>query len=803
MNISYQWLKRFLAVDLDPKRVDELLTDTGLEVEGVHEVESIKGGLRGVVVGEVLTCEQHPNADRLRVTTVNIGEEEPVQIVCGAPNVAAGQKVPVATVGTRLYPGGEELKIKKGKIRGEVSFGMICAEDELGLGNDHDGIMVLDPSLKPGTPCAEVFNIESDFVFEIGLTPNRTDAMGHIGVARDLRAALLVKGEESPELIVPKGTYQTEGNNPVALTIESDMCPSYYGTYFTGVEVKESPDWLKNSLTAIGLTPKNNVVDITNYVLHTFGHPLHAFDAEKLSGQKVIVRQAKEGEKMTTLDDVERELSAHDLVIADERKPVCIAGVLGGADSGVSQATTSVYLEGAYFDAVSVRKTAKRHGINSDASYRYERGVDPNSTAAAHAYAAALICELTGATASVADHQGTTDFPKLEITFSFEKVCKLIGVEMSIESASDILKWLDFEIIGLNGDQWTVKVPTYRVDVTRDVDIAEELLRIYGFNNVEIPSGMRISVAKHDPRPEKIEKSVLDQLTGNGFFEIMNNSLSKGADYETLQSEVSGNLIEMLNPLSQDLNVMRNNMLFGGLTAIGFNQKRQQSNLRFFERGKTYGKGGNGYFETSVIDLFCSGTSNTDHWKADASENDFFYMKGLLEAMLSRFGFNATMTRKDHSLYGEFLSIKVGKTTIGHLGSVHPKVLGHFDVKGTVAHASLHWEQVVQLMISNGTQPFAALPKFPSVRRDLALLVDTATTYAELEETITQTERKLLKNVFLFDVYEGDKLPEGKKSYAIGLTFQDPGKTLNDKAVEKSVGRIVHQLGERLNAQLR
>ena len=374
---------------------------------------------------------------------------------------------------------------------------------------------------------------------------------------------------------------------------------------------------------------------------------------------------------------------------------------------------------------------------------------------------------------------------------------------MSIESASDILKWLDFEIIGLNGDQWTVKVPTYRVDVTRDVDIAEELLRIYGFNNVEIPSGMRISVAKHDPRPEKIEKSVLDQLTGNGFFEIMNNSLSKGADYETLQSEVSGNLIEMLNPLSQDLNVMRNNMLFGGLTAIGFNQKRQQSNLRFFERGKTYGKGGNGYFETSVIDLFCSGTSNTDHWKADASENDFFYMKGLLEAMLSRFGFNATMTRKDHSLYGEFLSVKVGKTTIGHLGSVHPKVLGHFDVKGTVAHASLHWDQVVQLMISNGTQPFEALPKFPSVRRDLALLVDTATTYAELEETITQTERKLLKNVFLFDVYEGDKLPEGKKSYAIGLTFQDPGKTLNDKAVEKSVGRIVHQLGERLNAQLR
>jgi len=803
MNISYQWLKRFLSVDLDPKRVDELLTDTGLEVEGVQEVESVKGGLRGVVVGEVLTCEQHPNADRLRVTTVNIGADEAVQIVCGAPNVTVGQKVPVATVGTVLYPSGEELKIKKGKIRGEVSLGMICAEDELGLGNGHDGIMVLDGSLKPGTPCAEVFNIESDYIFEIGLTPNRTDAMGHLGIARDLRAALLVRGEESPELITPRGTFQKEGDNPIKLTIISEMCPSYYGTYFTGVKVSESPDWLKNSLIAIGLTPKNNVVDITNYVLHSFGHPLHAFDADTLNGQKVIVRQANEGENITTLDGVERELSASDLVIADERKPVCIAGVLGGADSGVSEETTSVYLEGAYFDAISVRKTAKRHAINSDASYRYERGVDPNSTAAAHAYAASLICELTGATASQADHKGTTEFPKLEITFSFEKVCKLIGVALSIETASDILKWLDFEIIGLNGDQWTVKVPTYRVDVTRDVDIAEELLRIYGFNNVEISSGMRISVGKHDPRPEKIEKSLLDQLTGNGFYEIMNNSLSKGADYEALQPEVSANLIEMLNPLSQDLNVMRNNLLFGGLTAIGFNQKRQQSNLRFFERGKTYGKGGNGYFESSVVDLFSAGSVHTDHWKARTIDNDFFYLKGLFEALLNRFGFSATMAHKDHSLYGEFLSVKVGKTTVGHIGSVHPKVLGHFDVKGTVAHASLNWEQVISLMISNGTQSFEALPKFPSVRRDLALLVDTATTYAELVETITQTERKLLKNVFLFDVYEGNKLPSGKKSYAIGLTFQDANKTLNDKAVEKSVSRIVHQLGERLNAQLR
>ena len=431
--------------------------------------------------------------------------------------------------------------------------------------------------------------------------------MGHIGVARDLRAALLSKGEHAPELIIPKGVLKTEGKNPVKLSVESQACSSYYGTYFTNVVVSESPDWLKNSLKAVGITPKNNVVDITNYVLHTFGHPLHAFDAAKIKGDSIVIRQATQGEVITTLDEVERTLDAADLVIADQNKPLCIAGVLGGVNSGVVNETTEVYLEGAYFDSISVRKTAKRHGVNTDASYRYERGVDPNTTFQAHAYAAELICELTGASASPVDHIGMTDFPRVEITFSFERVCRLIGVSMSIEKASDILKWLDFEIIALNGDQWTVKVPTYRVDVTRDVDIAEELLRIYGFNNVDVPSGMRISIAKYDARPSKIEKSILDQLTGNGFYEIMNNSLSKGSDYESLQEDVTDTLIEMLNPLSQDLNIMRNNLLFGGLEAISFNQKRQQTNLRFFERGKTYGKGKNGYFENAVLDLFCTG----------------------------------------------------------------------------------------------------------------------------------------------------------------------------------------------------
>lgn len=803
MNISYTWLKRYLPVSLDPKRVDELLTDTGLEVEGVNEVESIKGGLRGVVVGHVLTCEQHPNADRLSITTVDIGGDEPVQIVCGAPNVAAGQKVPVATVGTLLYPGGEELKIKKGKIRGEVSMGMICAEDELGLGTGHDGIMVLDPALEVGTPCAEVFKLESDYVFEIGLTPNRTDAMGHIGVARDLRAALLCQGEETPELVLPEGAQPTAGKNDIQLSVEDAGCPSYYGTHFTNVKVAESPDWLKNSLVAIGLTPKNNVVDITNYVLHTFGHPLHAFDADKLSGGKVIVRAAKSGEKMTTLDEVERSLSDQDLIIADANAPVCIAGVLGGMDSGVTESTTSVYLEGAYFDAVRVRKTAKRHAINSDASYRYERGVDPNITAAAHAYATKLIVELTGATASDRDHVGTEEFPKQEITFSFDKVSKLIGLKMEDDVAKNILTSLDFEILSIEGDSWTVSVPTYRVDVTRDVDVAEELLRIYGFNNIPVPDQMRISVAKHDPRPEKLEKSFLDQLTGNGFYEIMNNSLSKGEDYDTLQPEIRAQLVEMLNPLSQDLNVMRGHLLFGALQAISFNQKRQQPNVRLFERGKSYGQGANGYFEQMHLDLAISGTSGADHWQGAAVENDFFTLKGLVEGALERFGLSCTFSNGNHSLFGEFLEIKSGKSTLGFVGTVHPKVLKHFEVKGGVAYASLNWEQILQFAIRKGTQLFQDLPKYPSVRRDLALLVDSSTTYQQIAEVISATERKLLKNTFLFDVYEGEHLPEGKKSYAVGMLFQDASKTLNDKAVDKSVQRIIHQLGERLGAKLR
>ena len=803
MNISYNWLKRYLPVTLDPKRVDELLTDTGLEVEGVAEVESIKGGLRGVVVGHVLTCEQHPNADRLRVTTVDIGAAEPVQIVCGAPNVAAGQKVPVATVGTVLYPQGEELKIKKGKIRGEVSLGMICAEDELGLGKGHDGIMVLDQKLVPGTPCAEVFELESDFVFEIGLTPNRTDAMGHIGVARDLRAALLSLKEDTPDLQTPEITQPESGPNAIALSLEDEGCPSYYGTHFTNVTVAESPDWLKNSLTSIGLTPKNNVVDITNYVMHTYGHPLHAFDADQLEGRQVIVRHAKAGEKITTLDEVERTLDENDMVIADAQAPVCIAGVLGGLKSGVSSNTTTVYLEGAYFDAVRVRKTAKRHGINSDASYRYERGVDPNITAEAHAYASALIIELTGATASARDHKGTIKFPKAQITFSYEKVAKLIGIRLDEQNAKDILESLDFDIQTIDGDAWTVEVPTYRVDVTRDVDIAEELLRIYGFNNIPVPDTMRISVAKHDPRPEKLEQSILDQFTGNGFYEIMNNSLTKGADYEKLQPELCAQLVEMLNPLSQDLNVMRAHLLFGMLNAVSFNQKRQQPNVRLFERGKSYGKGANGYFEASHLDFVIAGTQGENGWQGNAVENDFFTLKGMIEATLVRFGLQAKLQVAQHSLFSEFLTIKVGKTLIGHIATVHPRVLKHFDIKGGVSYASLNWDQLLSLALARGTQLFTALPKFPTVRRDLALLVDTSTGYNEIAEVVLSTERKLLKDVFLFDVYEGEHLPEGKKSYAIGMLFLDPNKTLNDKAVDKSVQRILHQLGERLGAQLR
>src|SRR6056300_1266392 len=786
MKISYRWLKRYLPIDLNPELVSELLTDTGLEVEGLEEVETIPGGLRGVVVGEVLTCVQHPNADRLRITTGDIGAEEAVQIVCGAPNVAAGQKVPVATVGTTLYPDGEELKIKKGKIRGEVSMGMICAEDELGLGSGHDGIMVLDDSLKPGIPCSSVFDVESDFVFEIGLTPDRTDAMGHIGVGRDLRAAMITKGMNAPELEEPKLFASETTPNPIDLRIEDEGgCPSYHGTFIANATIEESPDWLKEHLVAIGLTPKNNAVDITNFVLHSFGHPLHAFDADAIEGNTVIVRKAKMGEKLITLDEVARALDPQDCVIADATKPMCIAGVLGGASSGVTRQTKNIYLEGAYFDSVRVRKTAERHAINSDASYRYERGVDPNATIDAHAYAVALLCELTGGTASARDQKVQQEFPRVEIAFSRTKVLKLIGVELDAAKMTQILELLDFEIKSVEGDLWTVSVPSYRVDVTRDVDVAEELLRIYGFNEVPVPDQMRISVAQHDPRPEKIERSVLDQLTGNGFFEIMNNSLAKGADYTTLQPEVSTSLIEMLNPLSLDLNVMRNNLLFGGIQAISFNQKRQQPNLRFFERGKTYGKGSNGYYENTQLDLFAAGAQREDYWNSASQQNDYFWLKGMLEALFNRLEVSVSFTTAEHSLYGEFVIVKSGKSTLGHLGTVHPKVLKHFDIKGAVVHASLNWEQCKQLTLQRGASLFKSLPKFPSVRRDLALLVDRSEQYQNIEDCIMQVGKGLLTNAFLFDVYEGDKLPADKKSYAVGMIFQDANKTLNDKAVDK------------------
>lgn len=804
MKISYRWLKRYLPIDLNPELVSELLTDTGLEVEGLEEVETIPGGLRGVVVGKVLTCVQHPNADRLRITTVDIGAEEAVQIVCGAPNVAAGQKVPVATVGTTLYPGGEELNIKKGKIRGEESLGMICAEDELGLGSGHDGILVLDTALKPGTPCSTVFDVESDFVFEIGLTPNRTDAMGHIGVARDLRAAMVTKGMLAPDLELPQLTAPETAVNPIALRIEDESgCPAYNGTYISNVTIKESPDWLKEHLVAIGLTPKNNAVDCTNFVLHTFGHPLHAFDADTIAGDTVIVRQAKAGEKLITLDDVERELDPQDCIIADASKPLCIAGVLGGANSGVTETTQNIYLEGAYFDSVRVRKTAKRHAINSDASYRYERGVDPNATIDAHAYAVALLCELTGGTASARDQKGQQEFPRVEIAFSRTKVLKLIGVELDAAKMTQILELLDFEIMSVEGNLWTVSVPSYRVDVTRDVDVAEELLRIYGFNEVPVPDQMRISVAAHDPRPEKIERSVLDQLTGNGFYEIMNNSLAKGTDYTTLLPEVSTSLIEMLNPLSLDLNVMRNNLLFGGLQSISFNQKRQQPNLRFFERGKTYGKGANGYYENTQLDLFAAGAQGENYWNSTRQKNDYFWMKGLLEGLFDRLGLPVTFTAQQHSLYGEYVALKSGKSTVGYLGTVHPAVLKHFDIKDAVVHASINWEQCKQLTLQRGASLFKSLPKFPSVRRDLALLVDRSEQYQNIEDCIMQVGKGLLTNAFLFDVYEGDKLPADKKSYAVGMIFQDANKTLNDKAVDKTVQRILDQLNKRTGAVLR
>lgn len=808
MKISYNWLKQFLQVDWKENKTSELLTDLGLEVEGIETKESIKGSLKGIVVGKVLTCVQHPNADRLKITTVDIGNGEPVQIVCGAPNVAAGQKVPVAKIGTTLYDDkGEGFKIKKGKIRGEESHGMICAEDELGLGSGHDGIMVLDKKLKVGTPAAEVFKIETDQVFEIGLTPNRADAMSHYGVARDLRAGLIQHGI-SLELISPSVSDFHVDERKLRIEVEVDnkeQSPRYCGISIVDVTIKDSPEWIQNRLKAIGISPKNNIVDITNYVLHELGQPLHAFDASKIKGNKVIVKTLPQGTKFTTLDEVERELHKEDIMICDaESNPLCIAGVFGGIDSGVTEKTTSIFLESAYFNPVAVRKTAKRHALNTDASFRFERGIDINFTEYALKRAALLIEEYAGGkvASNVIDFypEKIEDF---QVFMSYESAFRLIGQEIDKETIKNILASLEIKISSETEGGLGLTIPSYRVDVQREADIIEEVLRVYGYNNIKFSHKLNTSISFDSNVDVKVENVVANQLTSLGFNETMANSLTK-EDYislsENLKSEFN---VEMLNPLSNDLKVLRQSLLFSGLESVSYNINRKNNSLKLYEFGKTYHKYDTIYQEDKHFTLFVSGARTQDTWNASSVNSDFFYLKGIVNSLLERIGFTNLKTSPVKSdVFSEGIMLSLGKTKLVEFGVIKKKILKEFGIKQEVLFADFDWDSILS-MSGKKKVKVSELPKFPAVKRDLALLLDEKVTFKEVYNLAFQSERNLLKDVGLFDVYEGDKLPEGKKSYAVSFLLQDETKTLADKQIDKIMQKLQQTFEKNLDAVLR
>lgn len=808
MKISYNWLKQFLHIDWEADKTAELLTDLGLEVEGISEFESVKGGLKGIVVGHVLTCVKHPNADKLKLTTVDIGADAPVQIVCGAPNVNKGQKVPVATIGTTLYTEeGEAWKIKKGKIRGEESHGMICAEDELGLGKGHDGIMVLAEDLTPGTPCSEIFEIELDTVFEIGLTPNRADAMSHFGVARDLRAGL-IQQEIKKELITPPVTNFNVENRSLKIAVDvlnNELAPRYCGVTISNLEVKDSPDWLKNRLLSIGLTPKNNVVDATNYVLHELGQPLHAFDASKIKGHKIEVKTVAAGTKFTTLDDVERELHEEDLMICDEEKPLCIAGIFGGKDSGVTENTTAIFLESAYFNPVSVRKSAKRHGLNTDASFRFERGIDIQNVEYALRRAASLIKEIAGGdiTSDIVDL-----YPKKvedhEVFLTYEKINKLIGQNIPGETIKSILTSLDIKVKNVSESGMGLAIPFYRVDVIRQVDVIEEILRVYGYNNINFTTKLNASIASTSRFEDyKLQNVIGNQLASQGFYEIMANSLTT-IDYNKHSENLKDdNSVVMLNPLSSDLSALRQSMLFSGLEAISHNINRKNLNLKFFEFGKTYHKFLDKRIENKHLSLFLTGKQEDDNWYATQNKSDFFYLKSYIETVFSKLGINKTSSSPvENDIFQEGLVLKVKKVTVVEFGVVKPSITADFDIKQEVLFADFNWDNIIKLAAEN-TVVFKEISKYPTVKRDFALLLDTKVNFKDLYDIAFETEKKFLKEVNLFDVYTGDKLPEGKKSYAVSFTLSDDKDTLKDKQIDKIMSKLRNNYEKKLGAELR
>ena len=795
MKISYNWLKQFIKIDWSAEKTSELLTNLGLEVEGLDVFQSIKGGLKGIVVGHVLTCEQHPNADKLKITTIDIGEKTPLNIVCGAPNVTKGQKVAVAKIGTTLYTNeGEAWTIKKSKIRGEESHGMLCAEDEIGLGKSHEGIMILDEALDIGTAIADHYNVEDDIVFEIGLTPNRSDAMSHYGTARDLMAGLSQYGTNT-KLISPSVSGFHVENRGLKIDINVDdkiKAPRYCGLTISNIVVKDSPAWLQNRLKSIGLSPINNIVDATNYVLHDLGQPLHAFDADKINGNKINIKTVKSGTKFVTLDGVERILHHDDLMICDQDKPLCIAGVFGGENSGISESTSSIFLESAYFNPISIRKTAKRHALNTDASFRFERGIDPNITKYALKRAALLITEIAGGKISsdlIDEYPNKIEDP--QVFLSFDKTNKLIGQEIPKEKIKSILSALEIKVNNITETGLGLTIPAYRNDVQREVDVIEEILRVYGYNNIGITNKLNASISNTSKfENHKIENIVANQLVGQGFHEIMTNSLTTDK-YKLISKQLDpDNNVKILNPLSNDLSIMRQSLIFSGLETLAFNINRQQLDLKLFEFGKTYHNFDERKEEFNHLSILLTGNKSEKSWNSNKTEVDYFYLKGIVKAVLDRLGIKKFKSFPlSNDILNEGQQLNVGKHSIVEFGSLKTIALTPFGISQKVFCANFNWDNLIKV-INQNTIKFKDISKYPEVKRDLSLLIDEEITFENLYKLAKQTENNYLKDVNLFDVYTGDKLAKGKKSYAISFTLQDNKQTLKDSQIDKIMLKI-------------
>ena len=820
MNVSYNWLKRYINTDLEAERIAEILTELGLEVEEFEKIETIKGGLKGVVVGEVLTCEDHPDSDHLHITTVDVGAEAPLQIVCGAANCRKGLKVMCATVGAVLYPidSDEEFKIKRSKIRGVESLGMLCAEDELGIGRNHEGIMELPADAVVGTPAKEYLHIADDYLIGIGLTPNRVDAASHIGVARDLAAYLKSRGENVTLTLPSVDDFKVDDNSRVieVEVVNSEAAPRYAGITVSGCKIAPSPEWMQNELRAAGINPKNNLVDITNYVLFELGQPLHAFDADHIEGNKVVVRSAAEGEKFVTLDGVERTLTSNDLMICSAERPMCIAGVYGGLESGINDQTVNVFIESAYFHPVWVRKTAKRFGLNTDASFRFERGIDPNIQVYALKRAAMLMKELAGGriTSDIIDIN-PTPAKHFEFDFSLDRARKLIGKDIPEQTFMTILEALDVEVRGREGDTLKVAVPPYRVDVQREADLIEDVLRVYGYNNIEVSDHVN-STLSYAPKPDKarLQNVASDMLSANGYTEIMSNSLTKSSYYEASTSYPAERCVKILNPLSQDLNVLRQTLLFNALEAVELNVNRRNSNLKMYEVGNcyTFDKAAASeenklakYKENYRIGITVTGLATQLAWNSKAEGSSFFTLRAMVERLLKRFGIDIYSLQTEAlecDLYADAIALKQGPKEVLRMGVVSPIVRKKFDIKQEVYFAEIDFDQLVK-MTKKSKVEFKELSKFPEVKRDLALLVDKSVSFATLRSIAFATEKKLLKSVSLFDVYEGDKLPEGKKSYALSFILEDKNQTLTDKQIERTMANLQAQLEQKAGAEVR